>query len=428
MNKLLTNSWKSSIAEEIKKIIEKNEIRSVKILSPYLSHNQLLSFMIDERISMELICDLSGENISSKGIDRQTIKLLAEQPYVKIWSNSNLHSKLIILDDKFCLIGSSNFTFHGLEKRIETMLITDEKEVVKESLKLFDELKANKELMNEFINNMPDTSNMKKEESVEIIEAYFECISEEEEEESNEKYGKIIEEYEKKYDYPKSKIIQFPVLDFADLKEQWSEVKKREKEEIVIKVIERTDGYLPTKNYKSDPEFGSALYMYFHRYLKDKINIKGYIADYVREEKMKALKEYVKNYNIEPKTGDYQRFMEYFEDKEEYKKEYEEIKKGFRILYSDFRKEYYLEVLKKRINEVKEFKKAKERYPTNYVRGNAIKNPEKKNEKDYYIESRLASFLDIKYRKWDTLPKEHKSLLEEAFPDYFPPPSARGAK
>jgi len=427
MNKLLTNSQKSSIGEEIKKIIKAERIKSVKILSPYISYNHLLSFMIDENISIELICDLSKKNILSKGIDISTVKIIAEQSNTKIWSNDNLHSKVIILEDRFCLIGSANFTFYGLEARIETMLLTDEKEVIGESLKLFNELK-NKEILNDFILNIPHDSKTING-NLESAGTYIEHNLPEDEEESDEKYGKLLKKYEEINPYPKIKRIEF--INLAEMEEEWEQILlntenktreevKKSKTEIIKKILITTGGYIPTKNYKSNPKFGEAVYQFCCRSLKEiNIEIKGTIAEYITEKKIEALKDYVNDYGIEPKTGDYNRFLEYFEKNEKYKKEYEEIKKSFRVVYSEFRKEYYLNVLKRNINEIEKFKEVERRYPSNQIRASAIRNPEKKNEKKYYIESRLASFLDIKKRKWDNLPEEHRKLLKDNFPDYF---------
>ena len=61
----------------------------------------------------------------------------------KIYLHPKLHSKFLIIDDRFAVLGSSNITFMGLypEGNVETNVLIEEKEKIKELEKLYEELK-----------------------------------------------------------------------------------------------------------------------------------------------------------------------------------------------------------------------------------------------------------------------------------------------
>lgn len=61
-----------------------------------------------------------------------------EQFQVKVFSKTTLHHKFLIVDDMWLLTGSANFTESGFHKNFELIFVTNNKEIVKSYLEIFE--------------------------------------------------------------------------------------------------------------------------------------------------------------------------------------------------------------------------------------------------------------------------------------------------
>jgi len=103
---------------------------------------ELLS-LLPESIELEVIVrarNLSDMDITDEAFFRETKKKNG-----KIFLNPKLHSKFLVIDEKYALVGSSNITFMGLypEGNVETNVLIDEEDKIKELLEFYEELKRN---------------------------------------------------------------------------------------------------------------------------------------------------------------------------------------------------------------------------------------------------------------------------------------------
>ncbi len=101
---------------------------------------ELLS-LLKEGIKLEVIVragSLSDLDITDIAFFRETKNFGG-----KIYLNPKLHSKFLIIDDRIAVVGSSNITFMGLypEGNVETNVLIDEEDKVKELKEFYDSLK-----------------------------------------------------------------------------------------------------------------------------------------------------------------------------------------------------------------------------------------------------------------------------------------------
>lgn len=102
---------------------------------------ELLS-LLKEGISLEVVIragSLSDLEVSDLAFFRETKRFGG-----KIYLHPKLHSKFLIIDGRFAVVGSSNITFMGLypEGSVETNLLIEEEEKVKELEEFYERLKG----------------------------------------------------------------------------------------------------------------------------------------------------------------------------------------------------------------------------------------------------------------------------------------------
>lgn len=83
-------------------------------------------------IKIEIILD---NTTRSKQVQKLYDEFGKDRVSIKYFSKSKLHAKILIFDDKVLWIGSSNFSNNTIKNNVETVLITDNQEYLKHSLK-----------------------------------------------------------------------------------------------------------------------------------------------------------------------------------------------------------------------------------------------------------------------------------------------------
>ena len=101
---------------------------------------ELLS-LLKENVNLEVIVragSLSDLDITDVAFFRETKNFGG-----KIYLHPKLHSKFLIIDDRYAVVGSSNITFMGLypEGNVETNVLIEEKEKIKELEEFYENLK-----------------------------------------------------------------------------------------------------------------------------------------------------------------------------------------------------------------------------------------------------------------------------------------------
>jgi hypothetical protein len=112
MDNLFTNIGDNTMNN---KLISLGGINKVMIASPFLSKNDYLNMIIDQKIELDLIirlCSATPVTELRRLLDKKNIK-------VKYFNDKEFHSKLYIFDNEYIIVGSSNFTYSGLSKNIE---------------------------------------------------------------------------------------------------------------------------------------------------------------------------------------------------------------------------------------------------------------------------------------------------------------------
>ena len=117
--------------------------KSVLVVSAWIRGSifkELLS-LLPEGIDLEVIVragNLSDMDITDEAFFRETKKKGG-----RILLNPKLHSKFLIIDERYAVVGSSNITFMGLypEGNVETNVLIDEEEKIRELLEFYENLK-----------------------------------------------------------------------------------------------------------------------------------------------------------------------------------------------------------------------------------------------------------------------------------------------
>lgn len=87
---------------------------------------------------------------SLKKDNENTAKILTENG-VSVYFDSpykTTHSKILIIDEKYVVIGSANWTYYGLTKNNETSLIIESPEIAKIYMEYFENIKKKSSLYN----------------------------------------------------------------------------------------------------------------------------------------------------------------------------------------------------------------------------------------------------------------------------------------
>ncbi|OGP96054.1 MAG: hypothetical protein A2157_18865 [Deltaproteobacteria bacterium RBG_16_47_11] len=114
---------------------------------PNTPSNLLIKELIEAKkrgVKVEVILDVrEGEDRTTKR-NRRTGKILSEGGVVVIYDplSKTTHAKLMIIDAKFTLVGSTNWTYNALTDNHEASVLVTSKEVAKEMIDYFNRVKS----------------------------------------------------------------------------------------------------------------------------------------------------------------------------------------------------------------------------------------------------------------------------------------------
>ncbi len=135
------------------KILKKEEIypvlkqlfssaqKEVKISSPWIKSEVLTTLLDDKNIDIQLI--IRGSELEDFAItDIDILKKMKSIGGI-VYLNPDIHSKFVIIDNQKAVIGSANITKSGLyeDGNIETAVLIESKQEIKELLQQFEEIK-----------------------------------------------------------------------------------------------------------------------------------------------------------------------------------------------------------------------------------------------------------------------------------------------
>ena len=123
-----------NIGEEIEKLISK--AMSVSICSPFISESKVMEIVEKRHIDFKLVFKLCKQSPDS--VVMHLAKDYPNQIHFYL-DGDNFHSKMIIIDDQFIIVGSSNFTNGGLYQNKEiNIIISKEETVFKDLVEVFE--------------------------------------------------------------------------------------------------------------------------------------------------------------------------------------------------------------------------------------------------------------------------------------------------
>jgi len=96
-------------------------------------------------VSVNVLLDQNDWTDASNSKENKKVAGILEKGGVKVFldrKNITTHAKLVIVDDRFVVIGSTNWTYHALTDNNETNVVIDSKETAEEYIKYFEELKS----------------------------------------------------------------------------------------------------------------------------------------------------------------------------------------------------------------------------------------------------------------------------------------------
>jgi phosphatidylserine/phosphatidylglycerophosphate/cardiolipin synthase-like enzyme len=114
---------------------------------PNTLSNLLVKELIDAKkrgVKVEVILDVrEGEDRATKR-NRHTGKILSEGRVEVIYDSlsKTTHAKLMIVDGKFTLVGSTNWTYYALTNNHEVAVLIRSKEMAKEMIDYFNRVKS----------------------------------------------------------------------------------------------------------------------------------------------------------------------------------------------------------------------------------------------------------------------------------------------
>ncbi|MDI6851867.1 MAG: phospholipase D-like domain-containing protein [bacterium] len=109
--------------------------------------NMLVSKLIEKSrkgVKIKILLE-GGESFLGKGFYESVkeIKGILKQPNIEIKTDKNqktTHAKFVIVDSKYVLLGSTNWTYYGLQENNESNVLIESEKVAKEFKKYFEKL------------------------------------------------------------------------------------------------------------------------------------------------------------------------------------------------------------------------------------------------------------------------------------------------
>lgn len=120
---------------------------------PDSSSNKLIRELISAAkrdVDVQVILDQSDWNEKNTKKNKATAKILSEGG-VHVWLDElkkTSHNKLIIADEKYVVIGSTNWSYYALDKNNESSVLIDSPEVADVFKKYFEKVKIKSEKFN----------------------------------------------------------------------------------------------------------------------------------------------------------------------------------------------------------------------------------------------------------------------------------------
>jgi len=123
---------------KIQKLINSSE-KNIKIYIPYLKDKEILELIKNKAKSWVkikiIMADFGYKSFIENNLDYRKYKNLEVK---EISKKVKMHSKAVLVDNKFLFIGSINFSKPSLDKNREMWILLKNKEIIKEFNKLFD--------------------------------------------------------------------------------------------------------------------------------------------------------------------------------------------------------------------------------------------------------------------------------------------------
>ena len=120
---------------------------------PDSSSNRLIKELISAAkrgVDVQVILDQSDWNEKNTAENRATAKILNEGG-VQVWLDDlqqTSHNKLIIIDGRYVVIGSTNWSYYALDKNNESSVLIDSPELADVFKKYFEKVKTKSEQFN----------------------------------------------------------------------------------------------------------------------------------------------------------------------------------------------------------------------------------------------------------------------------------------
>ncbi|MGD0140026.1 MAG: phospholipase D-like domain-containing protein [Tepidisphaeraceae bacterium] len=133
--RLLSSPWTSTFDETVRQVT-----LSLLVSSPYVGMGPatrltetICSLNRDKAIGVQLLVDLSRDNLVSGATDPEALVHIAEKiPRTTICFLPSVHAKVYVADDAVAVVTSGNLTASGLERNYEYGVVIDNRKVVRQ--------------------------------------------------------------------------------------------------------------------------------------------------------------------------------------------------------------------------------------------------------------------------------------------------------
>lgn len=109
--------------------------------------NLLIQSLIEAHkrgVSVEVIMEESSGHAVDNAQQNHEAAALLEKAGIPVYSDSpttTTHDKVLVIDERYVVIGSTNWSYHAMEKNNESSVLIDAPELAKHYLEYFDSLK-----------------------------------------------------------------------------------------------------------------------------------------------------------------------------------------------------------------------------------------------------------------------------------------------
>ncbi len=109
--------------------------------------NQLIQALIDTHkrgVSVEVIVEESNDHAVDNAQQNHEAAALLEKAGIPVYFDSpttTTHDKVLVIDERYVVVGSTNWSYHAMEKNNESSVMIDSPELAKHYLEYFESLK-----------------------------------------------------------------------------------------------------------------------------------------------------------------------------------------------------------------------------------------------------------------------------------------------